>query len=81
MAAKTLLVVDDEPKITDVVKSYLEKSRYQTDCAHNGTDGLKMFDQYAPSLVILDLMLPDISGEETASTRAVNCLGLNGFVK
>lgn len=64
MAAKTLLVVDDEPKITDVVKSYLEKSGYQTVCAHNGTDALKMFDQYAPSLVILDLMLPDISGED-----------------
>lgn len=64
MAAKTILVVDDEPKITEVVQSYLEKSGYQAICAHSGNDALRLFEKHLPSLVILDLMLPDMSGEE-----------------
>ena len=64
MAGKTVLVVDDEVKITEVVKSYLEKSGYRAVCAYTGNDAVKMFEQLSPSLVILDLMLPDISGED-----------------
>jgi DNA-binding response OmpR family regulator len=62
--AKTILVVDDEPKILDVVKSYLEKAGYQAFCAMNGREALGLFAQLSPSLVVLDLMLPDISGED-----------------
>ncbi|MDP4110470.1 MAG: response regulator transcription factor, partial [Bacillota bacterium] len=61
---KTILVVDDEAKITEVVKSYLESSGYQAVCAYNGTEALKLFDKFSPVLVILDLMLPDMTGEE-----------------
>jgi DNA-binding response OmpR family regulator len=61
---KTILVVDDEVKITEVVCSYLEKSGYETACAHNGTDALRLADTRAPSLIILDLMLPDMTGED-----------------
>lgn len=64
MAAKTVLVVDDEPKITEVVRSYLEKSGYKAICAQNGNDALRLFEKHLPSLVILDLMLPDMSGED-----------------
>lgn len=64
MAAKMILVVDDEPKITEVVQSYLLKSGYRAICAQSGSDALKLFEKHLPSLVILDLMLPDVSGEE-----------------
>ena len=65
MAQKiTILVVDDEAKIVEVVKSYLENSGYRVECAFSGAQALQLFDACAPALVILDLMLPDMSGED-----------------
>jgi DNA-binding response OmpR family regulator len=61
---KTILVVDDEAKILDVVKSYLEKAGYKAVCAASGGDALRYYEKLAPALIILDLMLPDISGED-----------------
>jgi DNA-binding response OmpR family regulator len=61
---KPILVVDDEPKIVDVVKSYLENAGYQVHVSFNGRDALDVFDRVHPVLVVLDLMLPDLSGEE-----------------
>lgn len=61
---KTILVVDDEAKIVEVVESYLENSGYLAECAYNGAQALQLFDSCAPALVILDLMLPDMSGED-----------------
>jgi DNA-binding response OmpR family regulator len=58
------LIVDDESKITEVVGSYLERKGYLTFRAESGTKALELFDRERPSLVILDLMLPDVSGEE-----------------
>jgi Response regulators consisting of a CheY-like receiver domain and a winged-helix DNA-binding domain len=63
MTDKTILVVDDEPKITEVVKSYLEKSGYKAVCAYDGREALDLFDRSRPALVVLDLMLPGLSGE------------------
>ncbi len=61
---KKILVVDDEIKIVEVVKSYLENSGYQVYEANNGRQALEIFENVAPSLVVLDLMLPDITGED-----------------
>lgn len=63
MNGKTILVVDDEPKIVEVVKSYLEKSGYRVVCAYDGREALDSFDRCRPDLVVLDLMLPGLSGE------------------
>ena len=60
----TILVVDDEEKITEIIQSYLERSGYDVVCAYDGLRALTLFDQHAPVLVILDLMLPGLSGEE-----------------
>lgn len=60
----SILVVDDETKIVDVVKSYLEKSGYKILEAFTGHQALQRFEDDKPSLVILDLMLPDMTGEE-----------------
>ena len=63
-AEKPILVVDDESKIVDVVKSYLENGGYRVIEAYNGRQALELFEKADPMLLILDLMLPDIPGEE-----------------
>jgi DNA-binding response OmpR family regulator len=64
VTARTVLVVDDEPKIAEVVGSYLERKGYAASWAESGSRALELFEQEAPCLVILDLMLPDLPGEE-----------------
>lgn len=61
---KTILVVDDEEKIREVVVSYLERSGYKTLEAETGMEALETVRSTALDLVILDLMLPDVTGEE-----------------
>ena len=61
---KKVLVVDDEVKIVDIIKAYLEKNGYDVRVAYNGKEALEIFEKELPSLVILDLMLPDLSGQE-----------------
>ncbi len=61
---QSVLVVDDEEKITEVVGSYLRRAGYAPLTASGGTEALRIFEKERPVLVILDLMLPDLSGEE-----------------
>lgn len=65
---KNILVVDDEPMILEVVCSLLESKGYQVTFTENGKQALELFDKNNFSLVLLDLMLPDISGEEVCKT-------------
>ncbi|HWQ58004.1 MAG TPA: response regulator transcription factor [Clostridia bacterium] len=60
----TILVVEDEVKIAQVLRSYLEREGFQVACAYDGSEALRLFDETAPALVLLDLMLPGLSGEE-----------------
>ncbi|MEZ4628420.1 MAG: response regulator transcription factor [Eubacteriales bacterium] len=65
MAAKeTILVVEDEEKITDVLKSYLEREGFSVATAKDGEEALRLYATLSPALVLLDLMLPKRSGEE-----------------
>ena len=61
---RTVLVVDDEPKIRDLVRSYLEREGYQVFDTDSGNAALDIVQRVQPDLVILDLGLPDVSGEE-----------------
>ncbi len=61
---KRILVVDDEPKIVEVVTSYLEKSGYAVRGVFSGKEAYESFEREKPSLMILDWMLPDTTGEE-----------------
>lgn len=61
---KTILIVDDEKKISEVLQSYLESAGYKVVSACNGRQALDLFDRLSPALVLLDLMLPDMSGED-----------------
>lgn len=64
MNKNKILVVDDEIKIVEVVKAYLEKDNYEVFIATDGKSALKSYDDNKQDLIILDLMLPDITGEE-----------------
>jgi DNA-binding response OmpR family regulator len=59
-----ILVVDDEQKIVDVVKAYLEKDGYNVVTALDGEMALNIFSNETIHLIVLDLMLPKLSGEE-----------------
>lgn len=59
-----VFVVDDEQLIIDVLQAYLEKEGYEVHSATNGMEALKKINEIKPDFLILDLMLPDISGEE-----------------
>jgi len=68
-----ILVIDDEEKILDVIKAYLEKEGYIVTTETNGANALNAFKSTNPDLVILDLMLPGMSGEEICNKiRAVS---------
>jgi DNA-binding response OmpR family regulator len=57
-----VLVVDDEKKIVDIVKAYLEKDNFQVFEAFAGDKALELVKTVHPDLIILDLMLPGLSG-------------------
>ncbi len=59
-----ILVVDDEEKICEFVKAYLDREGYEVTLAYNGKDAIENFEDTDYDLIILDRMLPDISGEE-----------------
>ncbi|MFH1169242.1 MAG: response regulator transcription factor [Chloroflexota bacterium] len=62
MAAKKVLVVDDEARIADIIKAYLERDGYQVAVAYDGRAALETARKQPPDMIILDLMLPEISG-------------------
>jgi two-component system phosphate regulon response regulator PhoB len=57
-----ILVVDDEPDITALVAYHLAKAGFRVSTATNGPDALKAAREERPDIVILDLMLPGVSG-------------------
>jgi DNA-binding response OmpR family regulator len=63
-ARGSLLVVDDEPTITEVLSRYLERAGYETRVAADGPQALELAGDRRPDLVVLDLMLPGLDGLE-----------------
>jgi DNA-binding response OmpR family regulator len=60
----SVLVVDDEPTIAEIVSRYLERAGYRTLVATDGLQALELVSHQRPDLVVLDLMLPGIDGLE-----------------
>jgi DNA-binding response OmpR family regulator len=60
----TVLVVDDEPTIVEIVARYMERAGYETHEAGDGPEALRLAELHDPDLVVLDLMLPGIDGIE-----------------
>jgi len=57
-----ILVVDDDPKIVALVRTYLERERFRVVTAGDGRAALRAIEEHAPRLVVLDLMLPEVDG-------------------
>ena len=63
MAAKQkILIVDDDVNIAELISLYLTKECFDTRTVNDGEEALAVFGQYAPNLILLDLMLPGIDG-------------------
>ncbi len=65
---KNVLVVDDEKMIREAVASYLQKQGFEVLQAETGREALQILEKETIAFVILDLMLPDLSGEEVCAT-------------
>lgn len=61
---KAILIVDDEPMLREAVASYLEQKGFRALTAETGSQALTMFERETIHFVVLDLMLPDVSGED-----------------
>ncbi|TNE71834.1 response regulator transcription factor [bacterium] len=62
---KTILVVDDESDLLDLIEYNLKKEGYDVLKAEDGLDGIRMAKKYKPDLVLLDIMMPKMDGLET----------------
>lgn len=75
MTTKTILVVDDEATIREVLRRYLEREGYRVVEAADGESALAAIDEAEPALIVLDLMLPGVDGLEIArSLREVHSI-------
>ena len=73
MARKKILVVDDEPKVCDLIKAYLEKDGYEVILAGDGKSAVEKARSHKPDLIVLDLNLPVMDGIEVFRTiRAIS---------
>jgi two-component system OmpR family response regulator len=61
---KTIAIIDDDEYIGDMLEELLRKENYEVLRAYSGTEALLLLSQHRPDLVLLDLMLPGLSGEE-----------------
>jgi two-component system alkaline phosphatase synthesis response regulator PhoP len=62
MAGETILVIDDEQNILDLISAYLRREGYRVLTAQDGINGLKLAQSSRPDIVILDIMLPGMDG-------------------
>ncbi|MEZ7820555.1 MAG: response regulator transcription factor [Aquiluna sp.] len=69
-----VLVVDDEPNIRDLLSASLRFAGHQVATAANGTDAISMITETKPDIVLLDVMLPDISG--FGVTKKIRAMGI-----
>ena len=60
--AKTVLIVEDDRNIADLLRLYLEKEGYEVAIAYTGIQGVEKFREVQPSLILLDVMLPEMDG-------------------
>ncbi|MDE5413481.1 response regulator transcription factor [Alkalihalobacterium chitinilyticum] len=61
---KSILIVEDDLKIRQLIKVYLEREGYEVWEAEDGKQAIELYDRYEPCFTIIDLMLPQVSGEE-----------------
>src|SRR6266700_4193555 len=68
-----ILIIDDEPQITRALRAALSAQGFDVRTANDPEEGLVVFQEWAPDLVITDLMMPGLSGVDVC--RAIRCQG------
>jgi len=63
-----IMVVDDELEIAELIKDYLEEEQYDVIISTDGKECIKLFREYQPQLIVLDIMLPGLDGMEVCRT-------------
>ena len=61
-----VLIIDDDPAITDMLAVLLEANGFETLLSNSGAEGLRMIREHSPRVVIVDLMMPDLDGWQLA---------------
>jgi two-component system alkaline phosphatase synthesis response regulator PhoP len=86
--AKTVLIIDDDPGIVRLVASHLWAGNYKVLTATDGEEGLRQCQTHRPDLVILDIMMPGVSGDVVAEAMSddlalshIPILFLTGIIK
>lgn len=70
--AKRVLIVDDEPNIVTALEFLLEKRGYEVKVAVNGEEALAQVEAFEPDLVLLDVMMPKVSGYDVCQRMRSN---------
>ena len=65
---KNILVVDDEKRIVEIIRAYLEKDGFRVSSSGDGKQALSLVRSEKPDLIVLDLMLPEVSGWDVCRT-------------
>ncbi len=69
---KKILVVDDDPDIVELVKNRLEANNYAVISASDGKEGIKKAQQQKPDLIVMDIIMPNMSGGDAARLLQVD---------
>ncbi len=64
MKKKKILIIDDEKEFCSLLKEYFEEDRHTVDCAHDGHEGVEKVKSFDPSIILLDMRMPGMSGSE-----------------
>ena len=67
MSKKRILVVDDEPDLTILVKKYLTEAGFDVEIAYNGVEAMEKVKANPPDAIVLDVMMPEKDGYETCA--------------
>lgn len=59
-----IAIIEDEPSIVEMYKFKLEQSGYEVQFSYNGKDGYELISNFKPDLILLDLMMPEMSGDQ-----------------
>jgi DNA-binding response OmpR family regulator len=62
--AQTLMIVDDDPQLMRVLSMFFDLEGYHVIQARHGREALDMLQEYSPDIILLDLMMPEVGGEE-----------------
>ncbi len=60
----SVLIVEDDPKLAELVQTYFQKEGFITDVVHDGLKAVRFTEEYRPDILVLDLMLPGLDGWE-----------------